>query len=311
MPFGGALLIGGTAGLGAIAGSQKDKSDQTYGVNLGPESDLQKLSESGVSSDYTRLRQITDSMDSNINAGLDAQKDYAAMLGDFSKGGFLPGTQDFSNANTFAQQAFAPQQVALQQAFQDQTINANRQAALMGRQGNDPILQAKLALEQTRQQAMLNAQQGSFATQYAQQMPAMRLGYAGQRADVLGGLASQALANRQALASMGSSILGNERNWQYQTAQHYGHQESGGGLKGAIEGGLAGASMGMNMVRGMGAMPGAMPSTPTPSSGANYGQLSGLNYSAPPSQFFNQSYGATPLPMPSSYGFGNSYTLGR
>jgi hypothetical protein len=156
----------------------------------------------------------------------------------------MPGQQDMATANQFATQMFAPQQMALQQSFVDQGIQNNQLAARLGRPGNDPILAAKLADSQTRQMGMLNAQQGQWAQQYAMDLPMQRLGFQQQMAQVQGGLASQALANRQALLSVGQNIQGAERNFRMGTATHFGNSSSGGGLKGAITGGIAGASSG-------------------------------------------------------------------
>jgi hypothetical protein len=122
----------------------------------------------------------------------------------------------------------------------------------MGRSLNDPILAAKLAQEQTRQGAMLEANQGSFAQQFALAQPDRRLGYANQRANILGGLATQAMSNRQALAAMGEGILQREREFRLATANRSGTNTntSGGGVAGGIGGALAGGALGMNLFGG-------------------------------------------------------------
>lgn len=269
MPF-GAALVGGPVLLGGIAGSMKSR--QTEGLDMDPLSQLGQDAERGLGQDYGTLRSLVDAGpgQGDVSNALSSQRDLASMLDTYSKGGYAPGSADFSLGRSVADQAFAPEQEALNQAFVTQGQMANRQAALQGRDmGSDPVLAAKLATAQANQTAMLNAQKNSMASQYAFQNPMMKLGFAQQHAQVLGNLATQALANRQALASMGSSILGNERNYQIATARHY--QEQGGGLKGALTGAMYGMGMGMNMLKsanGMGMMGGGGGGAPGSPDGA-------------------------------------------
>lgn len=286
----------GGAILGGVAGYQKDVVTQnsSSGVNLKPISGLEASANSGMGIDYNLLRQLVGAGpgQSDVSSSLGASRDLAAMLKAYSlEGGADPTSGDISRAGSLADMLFKSQRVQMEQGFGDQLTQANRQAALMGRGVNDPILKAKLATEQTRQAAVLNAQQGGWATQYAMQQPLQRLGFATDRANVLGGLASQAMANRQALLSMGSNIQANERNWRLSTSDKWsnGEQASGGGLKGAITGGLAGMSTGMSAMGGMGGFGGgamgAGGGAPSPFSGYNYGQQ--------PSQFFGVSSGSS------------------
>jgi hypothetical protein len=149
---------------------------------------------------------------------------------------------------------FQAQRLGLQQSMQDQTVAANRQAALSGRSANDPVLRAKLAQEQMRQGSMLDAQQGAFGQQLAMALPGQRLQYAGQRANLAGGLATQAMQNRLTLASMGEGIMNMERDWRLKTARHFStsEQSTGGGIGGAISGGLAGFGTGAAIANGFG-----------------------------------------------------------
>jgi hypothetical protein len=135
-----------------------------------------------------------------------SQRDLASMLQQYSQGGFMPGQEDISQANTLAGQLFQAQRTAQTQAFQDQMTMANRAAARSGRGVNDPILRNKLAQEQTRQGAMLEAQQGGFAAQYAQSLPGQRLNFAQQRVGVLGDLSNQAYSNQTNLFNTGQAI---------------------------------------------------------------------------------------------------------
>lgn len=255
MPLPLALILGGAA-IGGLAGAMKDKSQTSYtsGLNMSPESMLELFGKGQLERGARGFEDMVNAGpgQSDITAGLGASRDLAAMLDQYSKGGYLPTDADRSTAGDLASKLFNPQRVAMGQAFEDQTTAANRQAALMGRSMNDPILRAKLAQEQTRQSALLEANQNAFATQFAMDSPLKRLGFASDRANVLGGLASQALANRQALASMGQGIMEGERNFRLQTAERHGTQntESGGGLKGAINGGLAGAGTAMGLMNG-------------------------------------------------------------
>ncbi len=181
---------------------------------------------------------------SDVATGTQSQRDLAALYQKYAEGGYRPGAEDISSSQSLAQQLFNPQRVAMQQAFSDQSTEANRRAALMGRSMNDPILAAKLAQEQTRQSSMLEANQGAWSTQYAMQQPMMRLGFQEQRAQTLQGLASQAMANRQALLSMGSNLLNSERN--FQMGQGTTTTTSGGGWAGALTGAIGGIGTAMS-----------------------------------------------------------------
>lgn len=264
------LLMAGGAALGALAGAipYKSSSNSTSGINLSPAS-LLELQANGILgqglTDFSSLVGAGPGQ-SDVTSALGANRDLAELLRRYSQeGGSLPTSGDISGANSLAAQLFQGQRTAMGQAFEDQRVQANRKAALMGRAADDPILAAKLAQEQTRQGAMLDANQGAFAAQYAMDQPMQRLGFMQGRAGVLGGLASQALANRQALMAMGEGIQTNERNFRLQTGTRWGNQEttSGGGLGGALKGAIGGMGAGLSMgsaLGGMGAM--SMPSAP-------------------------------------------------
>jgi hypothetical protein len=183
----------------------------------------------------------------DISRARTAQNQFANLMQQYAQTGGMPQVQDINNANQFANQMFAPQQTALQQAFEQQRMMANRQAGVSGRMANDPILANKLAQGQTQQQALLQSQQGAFAAQYAQQLPGQRVNAMQQYAGLREGLASQALQNRSTLLSLGSQLKGAERQWRVQTGIQHGSQSqsSGGGLGGAIGGALGGAATGL------------------------------------------------------------------
>lgn len=178
----------------------------------------------------------------DIQAGVESQRGLAALLAEMQETGGLPQQEDIQSGEAIARRLFGGQRTALEQQFEQQSIQASRQAAIAGRGGADPILQAKLAQEQSRQAALLEAQQGSAAQQLALSLPGQRLGFAGQRADVLTGLGQRALQNRLTLTQLGQSLLGQEREFRVRTATKN-IQEGGGlgqALSGAISGGIAG-----------------------------------------------------------------------
>ncbi len=215
----------------------------------------------------------------DVTASLDASRSLAAMLGDYSKSGGLPGSEDISTANQFTNDIFAAQQEGLNQQFNLFNQDAARQAALSGRGSSDPILRSRLMETQFNAQNMLNAQKTGFSANFAQNLPMQRLGFAGQQADVLSGLASQAMTNRASLFGLGQSALNNERNWRYTISNKTGQNTSGGGLGGAITGalggagaaaGIMGALQGANIRPPQGGGTGGMPSAPY-----SYGGMAG------------------------------------
>lgn len=244
------IVMGGAALAGGIAGAkgQKKTSTQTSGMNLAPESALEALGGQVSQEQLQGLRQLLGAGpgEQDVAAGTSAGRDLASMLQQYAQGGFMPGESDIQAAQKFAGGAFAGQQAALSQQFQDQQTEARRMAAQLNRPINDPILQAKLAQSQMRQQQLLEGEKTSLATQFAQQLPGQRLGFAQQRAELLGGLASQALANRSNLLSLGSQLQAQGQNFRMNTAERYGTSTSkeGGGLMGALSGAIGGASLG-------------------------------------------------------------------
>lgn len=234
--------------IGGIFGGASDKkSTQTSGINVAPASGLENAATSGIGSDYGVMRDLVGNGPGvgDVQQGLGASRDLASMLDQYSKSGGVPGSADITQAQGLAGGLFQGQRMALKQNFMDQETSARQNAAISGRGLNDPVLRNKLAQEQTRQQMMLDANQGSLASQLAQSLPGQRLNFAGQRVNLLQGLASQAMSNRQALLSAGEGIQSNERNFRLQTGQRYGENVQVGSVGGAISGGLAGAGAGL------------------------------------------------------------------
>lgn len=223
---------------GALAGAQEKQS--TLSVNAGQAGALENLA---GSIGQTQLQQLSDLVgkgpgEAAVQQGMAGQQDFIKLLQQTLAQGGQPTQADMTQANTLAGQLFQPQQVAMQQQFQDQRQQAARQAAMLGRNISDPILQAKLAQEQSRQSAQLNAQMGSFATQQAMQQPMQRLNLGAQLAQAQASLANQAFANRQMLLQMGSAVRGQEQQFRMGTASK--SSTEAGGLGGALAGGLAG-----------------------------------------------------------------------
>jgi hypothetical protein len=309
---GGLPIVGGV--LGAIAGGQKDTSNSSSqsGMDLAPETELEKLTTGSITDYYKQLQGLTNAGpgQSDVTAAVGSQRDLASMLESFSKGGFMPGQADITSANNLASQLFKPQQTSLDQSFQQQDQNAARLAAQLGRPINDPIIQAKLGQEKMRQQAMLSANQGAYSAEYAQNLPMQRLGFSAQLSDVRNNLASQAMSNRQAILSLGSQLREQDRGYRINTATRWNNsqQSSGGGIAGAINGGMAGVGAGFGM---MSSIAGTNLMNRTPSmNAAGSGGSGGGSYSGAGS-FSMPSMGSSAMSSGSGYGLGGGVASAR
>lgn len=246
MAIGTALAIGsGIAGVaGAVAGALKGAGKSS--VQLAPQSALGAQGEAQASQSMSQFADLVGQGPGaqDVAAGVGSQRDLASLLQQYQQSGGIPSAQDVSQSQSFAGAVFGGQRAALRDSFLEQSQGAAQQAALMGRSPLDPVLRNKLAQEQTRQGRQLEAQQGSFAAQYAQQQPEKRLGFAQGRANVLGGLATQAMANRQALFSMGQNALQTDNQMRLGSASK--SQTSGQeGVFNAISGGLGALGSGL------------------------------------------------------------------
>lgn len=262
-------ILSGIAG--AVAGGQPNTSSQSFGVQTAPESAWEKRVAGSQANQFGQLESLIGLGPGaqDVTAALGSQRDLASMLSAFSKGGFMPGEAEFAQARQFGGQVFAPQEVALRQSMEEARTQAGRQAALMGRGGADPILQAKLAQQQMQGQERLSAQRGAYEAQFALGLPQQRLDYASQLAQVRGGLATQAMQNRQTLLGLGNQLRQQERDWRLQTATRTQSTSSGGGLAGAISGAMSGFGGGLSLGRSFGAdyssiFGGAKPTGATP-----------------------------------------------
>lgn len=247
MAFPVAAIAGAGALLGGLAGAMGGQQETTTRRILAPESDLEKragaVSLQNLNDLQSMLAQGPGASD--VQAGTDSQRSLAALLAQLQQTGGIPGQEDVNQANIFAGQVFQGQQNSLANAFNDQRVQASRAQARMGRGGFDPVLQNKLAQEQTRQQGQLAADQGSFAAQFAQQLPQQRLNFAQQHAGVMSGLASQAMANRQALFSMGQQLKSGEQNFRLGSATSVSTTPQQGGFSGFLTGALGGGATGL------------------------------------------------------------------
>lgn len=243
----GAILGGigaATSAAGAIA-SAVGANSRNPQFQMEAEKDFEKQGRLNAEQGLAGYRSA---LGNEVAAGSAAQMDLAGMLKRYAETGAIPDAQDIQRSQAYAQSQFAPQQVAMQQAFREQLTGANRQAALSGRGVNDPILRAKLAQEQTRQNALLQAQQGAFASQFAQQQPFQRLGFMSQRADTLVNRGQLALGNNANLAQLGLAAQNQGYNQRYDmAATQYNVQanqrsegEKIGSVLGAIGGGISG-----------------------------------------------------------------------
>lgn len=240
----GAIVGGVSAVAGAIGGGKGKKSKSQ--LILPPETQAE-LDALGLRSDALEgLQELFQAQGGlgTVKESKKANREFAGQLRQLSRTGGLPTQEDITMAQGFAEQVFRPEQLQLEQGFVEQGQRTSQLAARLGRPVNDPILQAKLAQSQINQQAVLAARQGAFAADIAQQQPERKLGFFRERAGFQQGLASQAIANRQALFSMGNQITASEREFRLRQA---GEQKTeGGGLLGALAGGLGGASAGIS-----------------------------------------------------------------
>ena len=248
-----AAIMGGVGALGSgIAGALGGDDALVSSVDAGLATDLERMALAAQQRRFGELGSLVDRGPGgeDITAALGAQRGFAAQLQAASGTGGLPQAQDIQAAQQLSSQLFAPQQTILNQLFADQSRDAQRQAAIMGRSGDDPVLRARLASQQAQQQQLLGAQQTAQSAQIAAALPGQRLSLAGQRAQVLGGLATQALQNRQALTALGGQLAGQEREFRLATATRRQQQERSVGSR--IAGGLSGAFGGLSAGLGVG-----------------------------------------------------------
>ncbi len=212
MPAFTSIALGGLAAgaLGGVAGALGNKPNFNMDQNMGQLGQQgqnlfsQGGSQFGQSAAYgqqglgTQLSAFNQyGGPSSFSQSQGAGQDLASLLQSLQQSGGVPSQADQQAASGYASNQFAQQRVNLQQTFDQQLVAANRQAALSGRGGNDPILRAKLGQERMRQTQQIDAAQQQFGSQYAQQIGQQRLGYAEGRANVLTSMDQLNAANRQ------------------------------------------------------------------------------------------------------------------
>lgn len=248
----GYMYGGGLVGLAGMAGAQRDSNAGyqegaiTQDINLRNFEDINKgqsnLEQIGYNQQVSGFGELQKLFGmgpgaNEVQANTQYQNQFADQLQSVLQRMQNPSASDISQNFSQAQQLFAPQQVALNQQFQDQNTASNRLSARLGRAGNDPILRNKLAQEQTRQQSSLNANIGSYAQQLPQMQAQDLVNFGGQLSNLRQGLASQAFQNRQTLLGLGNQLTNAERQYRLQTARksgssyQHGDQLSGGGTK--------------------------------------------------------------------------------
>jgi hypothetical protein len=286
-------ILGGvgalTSAAGGIASAVGAASRPDLKFDMGQESAFEREGANAAASGFQGYQRA---LGNEFAAGQSAQMDFASMLRQYSQDGAIPTGQDIARSQQFARTQFDPQRVAMQQAFEMQVQQANRQAAVSGRGVNDPVLRAKLAQEQMRQGQQLEAQQGAFASQFAMQQPLQRLGFMGQAADTLSQRGTMALNAQMGQVGMGLQAQQQGFGQRFNTAQaRYMEQanirsegEKIGGVLGAVGGGIsavgsiAGAAGGMPGMGGGGGIGGGNCGKMF---GAGFGTLGGGGGGAP------------------------------
>jgi len=242
--------ISGLAGLGAVAGSQPAKSQQTNTTLLRPQSQGEF---DAIQSRDRNLSFLRDILGESSSAGRDKElqrlqfqegENLSNLLRQMGSRSGLPSQEQTAAAGQFAQDVFAPEKVQLEQLFRKQEEEKNQLAAQLGRNVDDPVLNAMLARDQGELQSQLGARQTSFASQFAQQLPQQQLALAQGLFQLRGGLASQAMANRQLLLGLGQNVAQAEQQFRAGTATQVGQNVSGGGVRGAMMGAIGGATAG-------------------------------------------------------------------
>lgn len=246
------LIAGAGAALGGLAGLLGGDKEVTTRRELAPASELENRAGATSLDSLNQLQQLVNAGpgQQDVVNGAASQRTLADLLKQLMGSGGMPTAEDTANANMYAGQAFAGQQNSLNNAFADQRVQASRAQARMGRGPLDPVLQNKLAQEQTRQQGQLSADQGAFAAQYAMGAGDRKANYATQFAGVSSGLATQAMANRQTLLGLGQQLRSGEQNFRSGNATTVQNSPQQGGFGGFLTGALAGGATGLKAGNG-------------------------------------------------------------
>lgn len=209
------------AQTGTQSSTNRTSQESLSGLVLGEQSALERQAAGNVATAYGDLNSLYSGGPgaADVTRGTGAMRDLASMLEEYQRTGGLPTEADITTAGSVADRIFSARQTQLEQEFKKQGIDAGRNAAILGRPVDDPILQAKLRQGFMDQKASLDAEKTAYATDFAFQQPQKRLDYATQRGNVLNNLATQAFQNRAALLAAGTDVVAAERNFRVQTAQ--------------------------------------------------------------------------------------------
>lgn len=199
--------------LGQTSGTESTSVQLGEFSNLGKQSQNQMVEQLALLLGLSRQAPVRtpDQMNqSDIIAGKSAQRDFASFLGQQS---FIPGEQQLQAGQQFANAAFAPQEQQLQQQYQKQVAEANKQATRLGRSTSDPFLQATLRKQVMADQGALQAQKTQYSAQFAQDLLGKQIGARGQQADILGNLGTaQANENQQNFINQNTAQQNNLAN---------------------------------------------------------------------------------------------------
>jgi len=301
---GGAALAGGV--LGAIGGGQEDVSSTSSRIILPRPSEFEKTAFEDQKKRFREFSEFTDLGPGreDVTRGLQAQRELADFFGQRAQGPSLL----LSRGQDVAQQLFAPQRLAISQAFEQAGVQTSRLSAQLGRQTDDPILRAKLAQAQAQQTGLLASQQQAtslqLGRQFGQEQFASQERAAVGRARILGGLGQQATESRLRAFQVGRGIIESERRFNLARAGQESITRGGGGLKGAIAGGLAGAGAGLGAA-GQFAQLGQIGA---PSGGGGFGGGGGGGFATP--TFASSGFQTPRFGQSAAQGFGGPTLVG-
>lgn len=232
-------LIGYLAGEGAGQGSQT-----TYTTRNVAAMGANEAAGGQAAADILRQLQQFQSAgpgQQDVAAGYGAQNQLAAMLQQFSQGGYAPNAQD----QELARMQLAPQFEQARQSQVQAQQDFRQTAARSGRGPMDFAFTNRLNQNTANQMQMLSAQQ----SQLAAQQPMQRLGFMQDFASVKQGLASQAMQNRMAIANLGSSIRDAGANFRLSAAGGTSYQtgQQGSQQGNMLTGALAGLGSGLKL----------------------------------------------------------------
>ena len=241
MAVGTGTALLGSAVIGAIANRNSGESSSTMSRNVGQAGYNENEANAAIMEQLQALRGFANvgPGQADVAAGYAAQNDLAAMLRQFSQGGYAPTEADQLTARS----QMAPQ---FEQARQNQVVanqQFRQQAAVSGRGPMDFAFTNRLNQNTANQMNMLAAQQ----SQLAAQQPMQRLGFMQDFASLKQGLATQAMQNRLAISSLGSSIRDSAQNFRLGAASTTQTGSSGSQTGNMLMGGLAGAGTGLSL----------------------------------------------------------------